>query len=172
MRLSALLVLPTLLLAASAAAHVNNPHNTQLQTGMNDCAVYDKHMGPGACLRDCEKINRTPGWGCQFNPDTGKAFVRLGLPFVRGLVDLDGRFGLDPLRVPAGPGVSTGVRVYDGGAVTWVGADVAIDIELYSAEGELVAHYEGVDAVELELIPGDFLFFSAAGDTTVELIPR
>ncbi len=170
MRLPALLALPALLLAASASAHVTNPHGTQLLTGLNDCAVYDQHMGGGACLRDCEKINRTPGWGCFFDARTGRAVVRIGAPYHWGDIDLGGRFDLDPLRVPVSAGGVTGVQVDNGGAVTWVGADAAVDIELYSAEGELVARFEGVDGLEVELISGDFLLFSAAADTTVQLV--
>ncbi len=172
MRTSALLAAATLLFAGSAFARPNGGHGTQLSTGLNDCYAYDLAMGPGACMRDCDKVNRTPGWGCYFDPRTGKAVVRQGFEYLwddrQGHGDLD----LNPLRVPVISGRPWGLRVGEGVAQAWVGADQPLEIAVYAADGGLVATYEGVSAVELELAAGDYILLSSQGDAVVDVLPR
>ena len=170
MRTSALLAAATLLFAGSAFARPNGGHGTQLSIGINDCYAYDKAMGYGACLRDCAKVNLTPGWGCYFDAVSGRAIVRQGNEYLWDDVRRD--LGLDPLRVPVLSGRPFGVRVGDGVAQAWVGGDLPLQIEVYAAEGELVASYDGVWSADLEVQAGDLIVFLAQGDGEVELVGR
>jgi hypothetical protein len=57
-------------------------------------------------------------------------------------------------------------------AQAWVGGDLPLQIEVYAAEGELVASYDGVWSADLEVQAGDLIVFLAQGDGEVELVGR